>query len=65
MTYTDRDRVGLCWDCIHARIVPHPRGGMAYWICAGTYQGLPLPKYPPLPVRHCPGYTPKPDQTSA
>jgi hypothetical protein len=49
-------RVGLCADCIHARPLPHPRGGPAYWRCALAERDPRFPKYPRLPVLRCAGH---------
>lgn len=54
---------GLCATCIHARNVPHPRGGAGYWLCGQAG----FPKYPRLPVWQCAGYEeaePKADESS-
>jgi hypothetical protein len=52
----DRDRIGLCLACRHARRVPSPRA--VYWLC-GLAAGDPrFAKYPRLPVRECAGYEP-------
>ena len=48
----DREaRVGLCATCRHARRIVSAKGS-EFWRC--THPDL--PKYPQLPVRHCPGY---------
>jgi hypothetical protein len=52
-------RIGLCLRCVHARHVPHPRGGDGYWMCAKSGEDPRFPKYPPLPVRACAGFTPR------
>jgi hypothetical protein len=54
-----RARVGLCLDCIHAELVPHPRGAEPYRMCRRSKTDPAYPKYPPLPVRVCPGYEKK------
>lgn len=48
--------VGLCSVCVHARRIPHPRGGVTYWRCALAEVDPRFPKYPPLPVRACDGF---------
>lgn len=50
---------GLCASCAHARAVPHPRGGGAYWRCGMHDRDASFPKYPRLPVIECLGYAPK------
>lgn len=53
----DRDRVGLCAGCLHARVVSTPRAD--YWLC-GLAAGDPrFEKYPRLPVSRCGGYEAK------
>lgn len=60
MNPPDHDpRVGLCQGCAHARSLPHPRGGMAYWRCARAETDPAYPKYPRLPLAACPGFTPR------
>lgn len=48
-------RIGLCFDCVHARRIQSDRDSMFYLCelstCDPTYS-----KYPPLPVIRCPGY---------
>lgn len=55
----DIPRVGLCATCVHARVKPHPRGGLAYYRCGRQETDKRYPKYPPLPVRACPGHEPE------
>jgi hypothetical protein len=50
-------RIGLCTDCQFARVVESARGS-AFWRCSLSEQDERFPKYPPLPVRSCPGYEP-------
>ncbi|NUM56666.1 MAG: hypothetical protein HUU46_23815 [Candidatus Hydrogenedentes bacterium] len=50
--------VGLCATCVHGRIVPHPRGGDAYWRCGKHDEDKAFAKYPRLPVNSCAGYRP-------
>lgn len=56
------ERVGLCATCVHARRVPHPRGGEAYWMCALSEVDPEFPRYPRLPVLACRGYKPQSSQ---
>ena len=54
----DRDRVGLCADCRHMRLIESSRGS-AFYFCNRSKDDDAFPKYPRLPVRACPGYEPK------
>jgi hypothetical protein len=51
----DRVRVGLCWECRWARRVTSGRGSV-FFLCRRAEADPRYPKYPPLPVRRCPGY---------
>jgi len=48
---------GLCATCAHARIVESRRGSR-FWLCSRSRTDARFPKYPPLPVVRCIGYTP-------
>jgi len=50
-----RARVGLCADCVNARIVKSDRGA-EFWRCELSVRDPRFPKYPRLPVRECSGY---------
>jgi hypothetical protein len=50
-------RVGLCAMCVNARIIESRRGSR-FWLCALSKVDPRFPKYPPLPVVRCSGYTP-------
>lgn len=52
---TGDPRIGLCAACRHARVVRNRRGS-AFWLCGRSATDPRFPKYPPLPVRSCPGY---------
>jgi hypothetical protein len=54
------DRVGLCACCIHARTVRSSHGS-TFVLCKLSGVGGRFPKYPRLPVLHCPGF----DQSEA
>ena len=54
---TNEDRVGLCGNCRHARIVESPRGS-TFYLCRRSESDARFPKYPPLPVWTCIGYEP-------
>jgi hypothetical protein len=49
-------RVGLCFHCRHARVVPSRHA--EYWMCRLSLVDPRFPKYPRLPVLACDGYEP-------
>lgn len=49
--------VGLCARCQHLRRV-HSQRGSTFYLCQRAATDPRYPKYPPLPVLHCPGYEP-------
>lgn len=51
------NRAGLCADCRHARRIANRRGSM-FVLCARAAADLRFLRYPPLPVRRCPGHQP-------
>ncbi len=46
---------GLCATCVHSRAVRTRRGSL-FVMCGLSARRPELPRYPPLPVRACPGY---------
>jgi hypothetical protein len=50
-------RAGLCASCVHARRVPSSRGAV-FLLCELSSVDPRFPRYPPLPVTRCGGYTP-------
>lgn len=46
---------GLCASCAFARTVASARGSV-FVLCGKAAEDERFPKYPPLPVRECPGY---------
>ncbi|MGH7673176.1 MAG: hypothetical protein ACREMC_09755 [Gemmatimonadales bacterium] len=52
---TDPDAVGLCATCRWMRTVTNRRGSVFYR-CARADDDPRFARYPPLPVRSCPGY---------
>jgi hypothetical protein len=50
-------RAGLCEACAHAQIVTSSRGSRFY-LCRLSFSDPRYPRYPPLPVLACKGYTP-------
>jgi hypothetical protein len=59
MTGPVLERVGLCAQCVHARVIRNRRGS-TFYRCGRSDTEPQYPKYPPLPVRACPGYDPAP-----
>lgn len=51
----ERERVGLCADCVHRREVANTRGSLFY-LCERSRSDPAYPRYPRLPVLSCPGY---------
>lgn len=56
---SERNRIGLCVDCRFMRVVDAARGSRFY-LCERSATDTTFPKYPRLPVLHCPGYEQKP-----
>jgi len=52
-----REDVGLCAACRHARRQTSARGSV-FWRCLRAETDARFPRYPPLPVRACPGHEP-------
>lgn len=50
---------GLCADCRHARQIGNRRGSQ-FLLCGRAATDPRYLRYPPLPVRHCPGHEPGP-----
>lgn len=48
--------VGLCSICRWSRPV-HTRRGSVFWRCGRADEDPAFARYPPLPVRACPGFT--------
>lgn len=51
----ESERVGLCLTCQHMRLVRTDRGSV-FSQCQRSATDPRYPKYPRLPVFHCPGY---------
>jgi hypothetical protein len=49
------ERVGLCAECAHARVVLSGRGS-SFWLCRLSEVDARFRKYPRLPVVECDGY---------
>ena len=54
--------VGLCTDCRHAKVLRNDRGSTFYF-CSLAEKDPKFRRFPPLPVRQCPGYDKKMDGT--
>jgi hypothetical protein len=50
-----RERWGLCADCVHARRIESERGSI-FILCERSASDPSFPKYPSLPVVKCRGY---------
>jgi hypothetical protein len=50
-----REKAGLCADCVHSRQVQAKRGAKFY-LCGLSATDPSYPKYPRLPVLECSGY---------
>jgi len=54
-TKDDRQRVGLCFDCLHSQRIQSTRGS-TFYRCKLSDTDPSYAKYPRLPVFHCAGY---------
>lgn len=52
---SDERQVGLCAQCRHASVQASAKGS-SFWRCTRADDDPRLLRYPPLPVRECPGY---------
>lgn len=52
---------GLCGTCEHVKRTETKRGSVFY-MCLLASLDAALRKYPPLPVRQCHGYQPRPER---
>ena len=48
--------VGLCQNCTFLRKVENSKGSK-FFLCRRSVEDKSFPKYPPLPVVSCPGFT--------
>ncbi len=53
---------GLCAACRYARRIRNARGS-TFLLCGRAAAEPQYSRYPPLPVRHCPGYEPLPTES--
>ncbi len=51
----ERERAGLCADCVNARTVESSRSSV-FLLCELSRSDPRFAKYPRLPVLSCPGY---------
>jgi len=51
----ERTNVGLCAECMHARVQQSARGS-TFWRCARADVDARFRRYPPLPMRACSGH---------
>lgn len=49
-------RAGLCDRCVHQRVIRTTRGS-SFSMCLRHKDDERFPKYPPIPVAACPGFT--------
>ena len=56
-----RATVGLCAVCRHAQVVTSARGSRFY-LCRLSATDPRFPRYPPLPVVNCAGFSPDADR---
>jgi 3-isopropylmalate/(R)-2-methylmalate dehydratase large subunit len=54
---------GLCERCAHVQVVVSARGSRFY-LCRLSFTDPSFPRYPPIPVLACPGFTPPPRAVS-
>ena len=54
---TKSEAVGLCFDCVHARVIRSDRGSIFY-LCRLSATDPNFAKYPRLPMLSCTGYKP-------
>jgi hypothetical protein len=57
------ESAGLCARCVHTQIVTSARGSRFY-LCRLSISDPRFPRYPPLPVLACPGFSAEPDTAS-
>jgi hypothetical protein len=48
---------GLCGSCQHVQVIRSDRGA-EFYLCRRSFSDPRFRRYPPIPVRSCPGYTP-------
>lgn len=57
---SEGERVGLCVRCTHARRQESAKGSV-FWLCQRARHDPRFRRYPPLPVRACPGFEARDD----
>jgi hypothetical protein len=63
-TKAEKDRVGLCMDCKHMRLIRSDRGS-TFFLCGRSTTEPDFPKYPRLPVLSCSGYERRREQATS
>ena len=53
--------VGLCESCRHQQVVRNTRGS-TFSLCQRSREDERYPRYPRLPVLHCPGHEPRDEE---
>lgn len=51
------ERSGLCASCVHLRLLRSARGSL-FFLCRRSETDARFARYPPIPVRSCPGHEP-------
>ena len=59
----ERDQVGLCRTCLHAKVITTPRGS-TFYLCRLSETNPRFARYPSLPVVQCAGYAAKKKEES-
>ena len=57
---SEEQDAGLCARCVHALVIRNDRGSRFY-LCRLSATDPRFRKYPQLPVRHCTGFVPSPE----
>jgi hypothetical protein len=52
---------GLCDGCAHVQLVTSARGS-TFYLCRLSFTDARFPRYPPLPVLSCAGFTPRTEE---
>jgi len=60
-TKLDDEKAGLCRACLFVRLVQTGRGS-TFYLCRRSESDPRFARYPGLPVIHCPGFEPGPEQ---
>jgi hypothetical protein len=63
-TKDESQRIGLCFDCLHAQRIQSDRGS-TFYRCKLSDTDVNYAKYPRLPVLRCAGYSRSAQKSSA